>query len=52
VLWSRTIGRAISVAGGRTGAPLTAFLFPLIFARTGVVGAIYTMAVFRSSVPS
>ena len=42
----RTIGQAISVAGGRIGASLTAFLFPLIFARTGVVGAIYTMAGF------
>jgi MFS family permease len=42
----RTIGQAISVAGGRIGASITAFLFPLVFAQTGVVGAIYTMAAF------
>lgn len=42
----RTIGQAISVAGGRIGASITAFLFPLVFAQTGVVGAIYTMAGF------
>ena len=41
----RTIGQAISVAGGRIGASITAFLFPLLFARTGVVGAIYTLAI-------
>lgn len=42
----RTIGQAISVTGGRIGASITAFLFPLVFARTGIVGAIYTMAGF------
>jgi MFS family permease len=42
----RTIGQAISVAGGRIGASITAFLFPLVFAQTGIVGAIYTMAAF------
>jgi len=42
----RTIGQAISVAGGRIGASITAFLFPFVFAQTGIVGAIYTMAGF------
>ncbi|HUZ62747.1 MAG TPA: MFS transporter [Acetobacteraceae bacterium] len=42
----RTIGQAISVAGGRIGASISAFLFPLVFARIGVVGAIYILAAF------
>lgn len=45
----RTTGEAIAVTGGRIGAPITAFLLPPVFARTGIVGAICTMAGF--SVP-
>jgi MFS family permease len=40
----RTIGQSISVVGGRTGASISAFLFPLIFARIGLYGAIMTLA--------
>lgn len=38
----RTTGQAICATGGRIGASITALLFPLVFVRTGIVGAIYT----------
>lgn len=40
----RTVGQSISVVGGRTGASISAFLFPLIFSRIGLFGAIMTLA--------
>lgn len=44
----RSVGQSISVIGGRTGASISAFLFPLVFARFGEVAAIYTLAVLAA----
>jgi MFS family permease len=40
----RTVAQSISVVGGRIGASISAFLFPLLFARIGEVGAIAALA--------
>ena len=40
----RTVGQSISVVGGRIGASLSAFLFPLLFSRIGEAGVIATLA--------
>jgi MFS family permease len=40
----RTVAQSISVVGGRIGASISAFLFPLLFARVGEVGAIAALA--------
>jgi MFS family permease len=40
----RTVAQSISVVGGRIGASISAFLFPLLFARIGEVGAITALA--------
>jgi MFS family permease len=41
----RTVGQSITVVGGRTGASISAFLFPLFFTRLGEVGVIGLLAV-------
>ncbi|WP_283770859.1 MFS transporter [Acidocella sp. C78] len=41
----RTFGQAITVIGGRTGASISAFLFPLLFTRLGEVGVIALLAI-------
>lgn len=40
----RTVGQSITVVGGRTGASISAFLFPLLFTRLGEVGVIALLA--------
>lgn len=40
----RTVGQSITVVGGRIGASISAFLFPLLFARLGEVGVIALLA--------
>lgn len=40
----RTIAQSITVAGGRIGAALSAFVFPLLFAGIGQAGAYWFMA--------
>lgn len=44
----RSVGQSVSVIGGRTGASISAFLFPLVFARFGEVAAIYTLAILAA----
>ncbi len=41
----RTVGQSITVAGGRIGASISAFLFPLLFTHLGEVGVIVLLAV-------
>lgn len=41
----RTVGQSITVVGGRIGASISAFLFPLFFSRLGEVGVISLLAV-------
>ncbi|HQT74201.1 MAG TPA: MFS transporter [Acidiphilium sp.] len=41
----RTFGQAVTVIGGRTGASISAFLFPLLFTRLGEVGVIALLAI-------
>ncbi len=41
----RTVGQSITVAGGRIGASISAFLFPVLFTRLGEVGVIILLAV-------
>lgn len=41
----RTVAQSISVVGGRIGASLSAFLFPLLFGRIGETGVIWLLAV-------
>jgi len=40
----RTIGQSITVVGGRIGASISAFLFPLLFGIIGETGVIYLLA--------
>jgi len=40
----RTVAQSVSVVGGRIGASLSAFVFPLLFARIGETGAIAVLA--------
>ena len=40
----RTIGQSITVVGGRIGASIAAFLFPLLFGILGETGVIYLLA--------
>jgi MFS family permease len=40
----RTVGQSITVVGGRTGASISAFLFPLLFTHIGEVGVIALLA--------
>ncbi|MDE2515214.1 MAG: MFS transporter, partial [Rhodospirillales bacterium] len=40
----RTIGQSITVVGGRIGASISAFLFPLLFGAIGESGVIYLLA--------
>lgn len=40
----RTIGQSITVVGGRIGASISAFLFPLLFGAVGETGVIYILA--------
>lgn len=40
----RTVGQSITVVGGRIGASISAFLFPLFFTRLGEVGVISLLA--------
>ena len=40
----RTIGQSITVVGGRIGASISAFLFPLLFGVLGETGVIYLLA--------
>ncbi|MGC9269960.1 MFS transporter [Acidiphilium sp.] len=40
----RTVGQSITVVGGRIGASISAFLFPLLFTRIGEVGVIGLLA--------
>ena len=40
----RTVAQSVSVVGGRIGASLSAFVFPLLFARIGKTGAIAVLA--------
>ena len=40
----RTIGQSITVVGGRIGASISAFLFPLLFGAIGEAGVIYLLA--------
>jgi MFS family permease len=40
----RTVGQSITVVGGRTGASISAFLFPLLFTHLGEVGVIGLLA--------
>ncbi len=40
----RTVGQSITVVGGRIGASISAFLFPLIFSALGEVVVIYMLA--------
>jgi MFS family permease len=40
----RTIGQSITVVGGRIGASIAAFLFPLLFGVLGETGVIYLLA--------
>lgn len=40
----RTVGQSITVVGGRIGASISAFLFPLLFARMGEVGVLVLLA--------
>jgi len=40
----RTVAQSITVVGGRTGASISAFLFPLLFTRLGEVGVIALLA--------
>jgi MFS family permease len=40
----RTVGQSITVVGGRTGASISAFLFPLLFNHLGEVGVIGLLA--------
>ncbi|WP_019936763.1 MFS transporter [Bordetella sp. FB-8] len=40
----RTIGQSITVVGGRIGASISAFLFPLLFGTIGETGVIYLLA--------
>lgn len=40
----RTVGQSITVVGGRIGASISAFLFPLLFTRLGEVGVIALLA--------
>lgn len=40
----RTVAQSITVVGGRTGASISAFLFPLLFTRIGEVGTIALLA--------
>ena len=41
----RTIGQAVTVVGGRIGASMTAFLFPVLFGLIGETGVIAVLAV-------
>jgi MFS family permease len=41
----RTVGQSITVVGGRIGASISAFLFPLLFTAIGEVGVIGLLAV-------
>lgn len=41
----RTVGQSITVVGGRIGASISAFLFPVLFTRLGEVGVIVLLAV-------
>jgi MFS family permease len=40
----RTIGQSITVVGGRIGASISAFLFPLLFGTIGETGVIFLLA--------
>ncbi len=40
----RTVAQSITVVGGRIGASISAFLFPLLFARIGETGVILLLA--------
>lgn len=40
----RTIGQSITVVGGRIGASISAFLFPLLFGVLGETGVLYLLA--------
>jgi len=40
----RTIGQSITVVGGRIGASISAFLFPLLFGAIGETGVIFLLA--------
>ncbi|WP_459697220.1 MFS transporter [Acidisoma sp. C75] len=40
----RTVAQSITVVGGRLGASLSAFVFPLVFAKLGEAAAIATLA--------
>src|ERR1700733_10394360 len=40
----RTIGQSVTVVGGRIGASIAAFLFPLLFGILGETGVIYLLA--------
>ncbi len=40
----RTIGQSVTVVGGRIGASISAFLFPLLFGALGETGVIYLLA--------
>jgi hypothetical protein len=40
----RTIGQSVTVVGGRIGASISAFLFPLLFGVLGETGVIYLLA--------
>lgn len=40
----RTVAQSVSVVGGRIGASLSAFVFPLLFAQIGETGAIAVLA--------
>lgn len=40
----RTVAQSVSVVGGRIGASLSAFIFPLLFAQIGETGAIAVLA--------
>ncbi len=40
----RTVAQSITVVGGRIGASISAFLFPLLFARIGEAGVILLLA--------
>jgi hypothetical protein len=40
----RTIGQSVTVVGGRIGASISAFLFPLLFGVLGETGVIWLLA--------
>ena len=40
----RTVGQSITVVGGRIGASISAFLFPLLFTHMGEAGVIGLLA--------